>query len=129
MGGARILCLDCRLLEGKLTNSVDFCDDPECYSVVLTTTMRDDLEKSHVPEHNIVKLRTVLQYGECPALHRKAKSGLDVCKQRFPKNRVGPSAQVAVDTSGLDGDTPIDRRANEGPSSSMTSRLTSQTVS
>ena len=90
VGGARIICLDCQPENGLYIRTVDLCDDPECYGSTVDLDKRDDLEKPHIPEHDLLKVRNVLQLNEQPDMDRRAKKALDACRAMFE----GPSGEI-----------------------------------
>lgn len=95
IGGARLFCLDCQPPKGRFNNTIDLCDNPDCYNAIVPTTKRTDLERPHVPEHDMVKIRTVVQDGELPAFDRRAKQALEACRARFQETTTEPPEEVA----------------------------------
>lgn len=58
---------------------MDFCADSRCYSEAVT---RSDLENAHLPTHDLVKIRTNIQWHDLDGLKNSA---LEVLKQwRLP---------------------------------------------
>ncbi|KAK7683622.1 hypothetical protein QCA50_013460 [Cerrena zonata] len=77
IGGARIICMDCRKNDSELWHTVDFCDDPRCYSVTVTAQNRDYLEKPHLPTHTFMKIRTYVHWRDLIDAASNAQSELD----------------------------------------------------
>ncbi|CAL1709515.1 unnamed protein product [Somion occarium] len=93
MGGGRLICLDCRSDAPQLWQTVDFCADPRCYSASVTQEQRYYLEKPHVPTHDLVKIRTFVQWGDLPALDQTARAALQHCRQRMVASVETPSEE------------------------------------
>lgn len=60
--------------------TVDLCDDPKCYEATLEL---ERLERPHTPHHDIVKVRTALQYRDLPDINQRARRALDACGVHF----------------------------------------------
>ena len=68
------MCMDCPPSSADdFTDSIDFCD-LTCAQTVVTSAERDYLEEGspHTPEHDLLKVRSVLSYRDIPELRRKA---------------------------------------------------------
>lgn len=70
--GGRIICLDCR--GPPHSRTVNFCTDTRCYS---ESVARDDLESEHLPTHDIVKIRTTIQWYDLDELLRSATTAIE----------------------------------------------------
>jgi hypothetical protein len=66
---------------------VDLCDDPRCLSEEVS---RSDLPTPHLPTHDILKTRCVLQTREFGNVYRAAMASLQV-SQEVMKNGVDPA--------------------------------------
>ncbi|KAJ6511394.1 hypothetical protein C8R47DRAFT_732752 [Mycena vitilis] len=98
IGGARISCLVCQMKD--TFNTVDFCSAPEC---VAARVMRDDMQKAHLPHHDLMKLRRVVHMRQFGKTYRNAKAALKHARTFF-KSATGPAAALGND-SGSDSDT------------------------
>lgn len=78
-----MICITCQPEKGFYYRTVDFCGDPKCFGATISVEQRDDLEKPHIPEHDFVKIRSVLQYRDQPDLDRRAKKALQACRTQF----------------------------------------------
>lgn len=78
--------MDCRS-----KSSVDFCEDPACATATVGLDERDDLEKPHIPTHEVFKVYTVL-HGRCYAMtETKAKDALTRARTLFNREIVASS--------------------------------------
>jgi hypothetical protein len=66
---------------------VDFCDDPRCLSEEVS---RSDLPTPHLPTHDILKTRRVLQHREFGNVYRVAMTSLQVSQEAM-RNGVDPA--------------------------------------
>nr|GAT44772.1 predicted protein [Mycena chlorophos] len=71
IGGARVSCLVCQM-KGTF-NTVDFDDSPDCIASGVT---RDDMQKPHLPHHDLIKLRRVLHIRDFGKTFHRAKDAL-----------------------------------------------------
>lgn len=78
-----MFCITCQPEKGPYYRTVDFCGDPRCFGATIPVEQRHDLEKPHIPEHDFVKIRSVLQYRDQPDLDRRAKKALKACRTHF----------------------------------------------
>lgn len=76
LGQARTICMDCR---GKW--SINFCEDPACAAATVGLEERDDLEKPHIPAHEVFKVYTVLHGPYHAMTETKAKKALKKARQ------------------------------------------------
>lgn len=95
LGGARLVCLDCQPAKGNYYRTIDLCDHPDCYSA--TVTKRDDLERPHIPEHDWLKIRTVMLISEQPDIDKRAKAALKSSRARFAEQETESSEQGATE--------------------------------
>ncbi|KAJ3543517.1 hypothetical protein NM688_g5844 [Phlebia brevispora] len=91
IGGGRLFCLDCQPAEGMYSKTVDFCDDELCYNATISTEQRSELQHPHIPAHDFVKIRTVMQCRDHPDMNRRAKKALNACREYF--NQSGEDAE------------------------------------
>jgi hypothetical protein len=66
---------------------VDLCDDPRCLNAEVS---RQDLPTPHLPTHDILKTRRVLQHREFGNVYRAAMASLQVSREVM-KNGVHPA--------------------------------------
>ncbi|KAF7319402.1 VPS13 domain-containing protein [Mycena chlorophos] len=71
IGGARVSCLVCQM-KGTF-NTVDFDESAECIAASVT---RDDMQKPHLPHHDLIKLRRVLHIRDFGKTFHRAKDAL-----------------------------------------------------
>lgn len=57
-------------------SSVDFCEDPNCATATVDLDERDDLEKPHIPTHQVFKVYAVLHGRYYAMTETKAKNAL-----------------------------------------------------
>ncbi|KAH8102306.1 hypothetical protein BXZ70DRAFT_891052, partial [Cristinia sonorae] len=113
LGGQRIMCLDCRPVEARIRNTVNFCGHPICGAKTVTS---DDLfymdpKKPHLPTHDYVKLRSVLHLKDMPELDRNAGRALERCRMIVTSAMMNSSSRPAsvetvIDGEVVRGDTP-----------------------
>ncbi|KAF7319371.1 VPS13 domain-containing protein [Mycena chlorophos] len=72
VGGARISCMVCQV-KGTW-DSVDFDESVDCFS---ERVMRDDLQRPHLPHHDLIKLRRVLHIRDWGKTFRRAREGME----------------------------------------------------
>ena len=80
IGGARIICLDCQATDGNYHNTIDFCDDPHCYTKTITMDKRPFLAAPHLPTHDIVKVRTAHHFRDMYAMTQSAQGALNASR-------------------------------------------------
>ncbi|CAK5278372.1 unnamed protein product [Mycena citricolor] len=71
IGGARVSCLECQMKD--TWNTVDFHESPECMDERVT---RDDMERPHLPQHDLVKTRRVVHMRQFGKTFREAKAAV-----------------------------------------------------
>lgn len=118
MGGV-IICLDCQAPKLNCAEFVGLCDDPVCSSATLSTAISDhSLARSHLPSHDVVKLRTIYQRRTWPAIDQEARRLLKLWRNTQPEepsqasltesNVTGHIDDLTVKTSGAsDTDTEV----------------------
>jgi hypothetical protein len=84
---SRIVCLADSCQGQDRHNSVDLCDDPLCLNAKVS---RSDLPTPHLPTHDVLKTRRVLQLREFGNVYRAAVSALQV-SQEVMKTGVNPA--------------------------------------
>jgi hypothetical protein len=84
---SRIVCLTDSCQGQEWHNTVDLCDDPRCLKAEVS---RNDLPTPHLPTHDILKTRRVLQHREFGNVYRAAISSLRV-SQEVMKGGVDPA--------------------------------------
>ncbi|KAF7292837.1 VPS13 domain-containing protein [Mycena indigotica] len=78
IGGARLSCLVCQMKD--TWNTVDFDDSPSC---IAARVNRDDMQKPHLPHHDLIKLRRVLHARDFGKSFRNAKAALETARGIF----------------------------------------------
>ncbi|CAK5278366.1 unnamed protein product [Mycena citricolor] len=73
IGGARIICLECEVKKSGNWNTVDFHDLAGCMD---RRVKRDDMEKPHLPHHDVVKFRRFMHYRQFGKMYRDSKTAL-----------------------------------------------------
>ncbi|KAF7297297.1 hypothetical protein MIND_00962900 [Mycena indigotica] len=79
IGGSRITCLTCRLED--TFDTVDFCDTSDCMSAQVVPS---GMTRTHLPTHDILKLRRVVHIRQFGKTYREAKQALTKARQLFP---------------------------------------------
>ncbi|KAF8208355.1 hypothetical protein K438DRAFT_1813864 [Mycena galopus ATCC 62051] len=78
IGGARITCLICQMKD--TFNTVDFCSTPGCIDNRVTS---DELQKPHLPHHDLMKVRRVVHRRFFGQTYRDAKEALKQARAFF----------------------------------------------
>ncbi|KAJ7115468.1 hypothetical protein C8R44DRAFT_928540 [Mycena epipterygia] len=106
IGGARITCLEC-----QMKKTVDFCELPDC---ITSRVNRDDMQKPHLPHHDLMKVRRVVHTGEFDKIYRNAKEALQHARTFFKSSADGVASvkraddsENEVDTEDKDGRAPM----------------------
>lgn len=86
--GARLICLVCKVETLDLT--VDVCDFPSCVDALIT---RDDLQKPHLPAHNVVKTRREIHPPQLWQLIQTARDELKYSRKLL-KGEAGTGASL-----------------------------------
>lgn len=83
-------------------NTVDFCDSPGCSDARVT---REDLQKPHLPTHDLMKVRRTIHTPEFGQLNRNAINALERSRELFQgkKESDAPANESAVSTKRLSG--------------------------
>jgi hypothetical protein len=68
----------CQVKDTYTWNCVDLCDAPEC---VAAEVVRPDLDRPHLPTHDLIKVRRVVHLGQIGQLEKMAKSAVERAKQ------------------------------------------------
>ncbi|KAJ6588466.1 hypothetical protein B0H19DRAFT_1099542 [Mycena capillaripes] len=89
IGGARISCLVCQTKD--TFNTVDFCSAPGCIS---HRVMRDDMEKVHLPHHDLMKVQRVVHMRQFGKTYRNAKAALKHARTFF---KAAPGAKGVLE--------------------------------
>ncbi|KAJ7291115.1 hypothetical protein C8J57DRAFT_1458070 [Mycena rebaudengoi] len=113
IGGARISCLVCQMKD--TFNTVDFCEAPGCLT---QRVMRDDMQKAHLPHHDVMKVRRVMHIRQFGKMYRDAKEALKYARTFFattPANEDGDSKN--------DSKSVVDSADEEGHASVNVARL------
>ena len=79
------MCMDCPPPSAEtFTDTIDFCD-LICAQTVVTSAERNYLEEGHphTPEHDLLKVRTVLCYRDIPELRKKTSQAIRLARLRF----------------------------------------------
>lgn len=122
IGGARLFCLDCANKNTEVYDALDLCSRPECIAARITN--REDLEGVHEPNHQLVKVRTVVlkrQHGRAYAAARKASERVEkFCNEIAEASEdLKTASNVTISSSselagGHDGDGPSTQNGTEG---------------
>jgi hypothetical protein len=83
---SRIICLTDTCQGNETHNTVDLCEDPRC---LRRTVTRDDLPVPHLPTHDLLKTRRILQERDFGNVYRRAIAALRVSR-RAMKSGVDP---------------------------------------
>jgi hypothetical protein len=75
LGNVRVICIDC-----GSRGFVDFCEDPACVITTVGPDKRADLEKPHLPDHDVFKVYTTLQMRYQGTKERRAKEVLETAR-------------------------------------------------
>ncbi|KAJ7057168.1 hypothetical protein C8F01DRAFT_1257088 [Mycena amicta] len=75
IGGARVICLVC-----QNPGTVDFDESPSCFA---GRVMRNDMQRPHLPHHDLIKLRRVLHIREFGKTFRNAREALQRARAVF----------------------------------------------
>ncbi|KAJ7084934.1 hypothetical protein C8R44DRAFT_894044 [Mycena epipterygia] len=109
IGGARITCLVCQM-KGTW-NTVNFCELPGC---ITSRVNRDDMQKAHLPHHDLMKVRRVVHICEFGKIYRNAKEALQHARTFFKSSAEGAAvvkraddSESEVDTEDEDGHAPM----------------------
>ncbi|KAJ7093996.1 hypothetical protein B0H15DRAFT_905027 [Mycena belliarum] len=78
IGGARITCLVCQMKD--TFNTIDLCSNPECLT---QRVMREDMQKAHLPHHDLMKVRRVVHMRQFGKTYRDAKEALKRARALF----------------------------------------------
>nr|GAT60452.1 predicted protein [Mycena chlorophos] len=79
IGGARITCLTCRLEHSF--DTVDFCDTQACMTAKVVPS---GMTRTHLPTHDLLKLRRVVHIRQFGKTYREAKEALVRARKLFP---------------------------------------------
>ncbi|KAJ7058048.1 hypothetical protein C8F01DRAFT_1149302 [Mycena amicta] len=79
IGGSRLTCLTCRLED--TFDTVDFCDSSSCMGAKVVPS---GMTRTHLPTHDILKLRRVVHIRQFGKTYREAKQALAKARQLFP---------------------------------------------
>jgi hypothetical protein len=74
----RIICMDC-----NGNDTIDLCDRQDCSSAVIDLEKRKDLQRPHMPTHDIFKARTILHGRYHGMVERRAKATLAAARAMF----------------------------------------------
>ncbi|KAF7366517.1 hypothetical protein MSAN_00909000 [Mycena sanguinolenta] len=105
IGGARITCLICQMKD--TINSVDFCSTPGCID---NRIVRDDIQKAHLPHHDLLKVRRVVHTRQFGKIYRDAKQAIKQARTFFkppPAATAEADSESEVDTDDEDGHATI----------------------
>ncbi|KAJ7115485.1 hypothetical protein C8R44DRAFT_984151 [Mycena epipterygia] len=80
IGGARLICLGCQSKMKGTWSTVDFCELPDCITKCVNV---DDLQKPHLPHHDLMKVRQVVHTREFGKIYRNAKEALQRARTLF----------------------------------------------
>ncbi|KAJ7846349.1 hypothetical protein B0H14DRAFT_934544 [Mycena olivaceomarginata] len=95
IGGARISCLVCQMKD--TFNTVDFCSTPDCLT---QRVMRDDMQKAHLPHHDLMKVRRVVHTRQFGKTYRDAKEALKYARTLFKPAQSGVSTEPEANRGG-----------------------------
>ncbi|KAJ7216565.1 hypothetical protein GGX14DRAFT_696336 [Mycena pura] len=112
--GARLTCLVCQMKE--TFNTVDFHDSPSCKFTKLV--LRDDMQKPHLPHHDLMKVRRVVHTRQYGKTYRDAKEALKNARAFFKTPK-----RVAADRNASDGDSDADTEDEGGHAPVSAKRL------
>ncbi|CAK5278153.1 unnamed protein product [Mycena citricolor] len=73
IGGARVICLECQTKENNKWNTIDLHEVEEC---IAGRVMREDMDKPHLPHHDLLKVRHVLHRRQFGNTYRAAKAAV-----------------------------------------------------
>jgi hypothetical protein len=91
-------------------NTVDFCSTPDCLA---HRVMRDDMQKAHLPHHDLMKVRRVVHTRLFGKTYREAKEALKHARTFFKPTQPGMRAQPEApsesesDTEDEEGHPPV----------------------
>ncbi|KAK7042365.1 hypothetical protein R3P38DRAFT_2890069 [Favolaschia claudopus] len=108
IGGARISCLVCQMKD--TFNTLDLCSAPEC---ITERVVRDDMQRPHLPHHDLMKVRRVVHTRFFGKTYRDAKEALKHARTLFPSAQAGPS-KTGVETDGDGSEGSSDTEDEEG---------------
>ena len=103
--GARVVCLDCEHNETLMMDSIDLCGTQECMG---NTCEREDLKSPHIPEHRIVKVRSMVRSKNYGTLYRAAMAAFEEAQNIYKtllSGRDVVKGNLAVDSQELPSDT------------------------
>jgi hypothetical protein len=75
LDNVRVMCMDC-----SGSDSVDLCEDPACVTTTIGPDKRADLEKPHLPDHDVFKVYTTLQMRYQGTREQRAKEVLKAAR-------------------------------------------------
>ncbi|KAF8178111.1 hypothetical protein K438DRAFT_1938825 [Mycena galopus ATCC 62051] len=103
IGGTRISCLVCQMKD--TFNTVDFCSTPGC---IANRVMRDDMQKAHLPHHDLLKVRRVVHTRQFGKTYRDAKEALQKARTFFksPSGVTKQGSESEADTEDEEGHAP-----------------------
>ncbi|TCD65460.1 hypothetical protein EIP91_002674 [Steccherinum ochraceum] len=101
-GGPRYICLDCATPDQKFWDTCDACD-LTCFDKDIDRGDR----KNHRPNHDVMKLRTVLTYHDMPAYYQSAWESLTEARAHFHASAEGAKASIQVVTDRAEVHSPV----------------------
>jgi hypothetical protein len=78
-------------------NTVDFCSTPGCLT---QRVMRDDMQKAHLPHHDLMKVRRVVHTRQFGKTYRDAKEALKHARTLFKPAQSGVSTEPEANRGG-----------------------------
>ncbi|KAJ7481633.1 hypothetical protein FB451DRAFT_1236685 [Mycena latifolia] len=104
IGGARITCLICQMKD--TFNTIDLCSTPDCLT---QRVMRDDMQRAHLPHHDLMKVRRVVHMRQFGKIYRDAKEALKHARTFFksPTAEAENDSESEADTEDEEGHPPL----------------------
>ncbi|KAJ6481736.1 hypothetical protein C8R45DRAFT_1002875 [Mycena sanguinolenta] len=118
IGGARITCLICQMKD--TINSVDFCSTQGCID---NRVVRDDLQKAHLPHHDLLKVRRVVHTRQFGKIYRDAKEAIKQARTFFKPAAAEADSDSEVDSEDEGGHATLAAAKRISTMSGFTKRL------
>ncbi|KAJ7602584.1 hypothetical protein B0H17DRAFT_1222744 [Mycena rosella] len=113
IGGERIICLVCQTKE--MFDTVDLCTSTE--DCIGQRVMRDDMEKPHLPHHDLMKVRRAMHVCQFGKTYRDGKEALKYARTFFesPTGEGLTDSESEADTDDEEGPAPSVQRLSPIP--------------
>ncbi|KAJ6591119.1 hypothetical protein DFH09DRAFT_1138663 [Mycena vulgaris] len=108
IGGARITCLVCQMKD--TFDTVDLCTSTQ--DCITQRVMREDMQKAHLPHHDLMKVRRVVHTRQFGKTYRDAKEALKQARTLLKSHssgtaEAGNDSESEVDTDDEEGHAPL----------------------